>query len=216
MASEPSFYGYMCFFMLLFCFDIKNKIIYMIILFAQIILVAQSSVSLIYLGVLGVLYLFLSLFKRKDKIKIIGYIVLVLIGLGIALKYIMTVESSSRMILLIRTVLKYGLNNLLEDESVFLRFQDIVQSFTTYGIPQFIGKGLGMMSGIGSLFYELGWFSLFIIAYIFKVIYKSDKLGIVYALTIMICMISAIQLSLPTVWLYIGWCLYKNSSLYEK
>lgn len=210
LASEPSFYGYMCFFMLFLALDLKKyRNIYILCLFVQIVVCAQSTVTLIYLGIFGVVYFLYTVIhvKSKKMLKIIGLGLLAIL----MLKYMMKTHPDSRITLLINRFFEKGLDIVFSDQSVAERIGSLAVSFEERGVPQYIGKTM-IMSGFGGAFYELSILLVPIIIFTGKIIKKSDGLGMVYAITFLIVMFSAIQLSSPMVALYLGYCLWKYSN----
>ena len=78
LFSEPSFYGHMCFFAMLLAIDFKKgKIIYVLLLLFQIVFIAQSSVSILYV-ILFFLFTMISEFSLVDAKIWIKYIFIVL------------------------------------------------------------------------------------------------------------------------------------------
>src|SRR5690606_31338058 len=71
LTSEPSFYGFMIIFALLFVLDFnKSKNIYILNLLIQLFLFAQSSVGILYLGI----FILIVIVKHLRVIKLSTFI----------------------------------------------------------------------------------------------------------------------------------------------
>ena len=213
LSNEPSFYGYMCFFFLLLSLDFKkNKVFYLVLNIVQLVFFAQSSVSLIYVGVLIVLlgmHEFVK-FHVKDMLKVIA--------LGIVFATILFVFASrfpsSRVAGLLRLFMQDPTRIVQLDESVSMRWNSIVQGFERFPYPNWLG-GVTIMSGYGGIVYDFGLLAVLYIIYIYKLIQSgcSQKYKYVIPITLSICMFSAIQLSSPMFALYVGYNVKKGFSL---
>ena len=72
LSGEPSFYGYMCIFFLLFALEFKkHKLVYMGCLLFQIVFLAMSTITILYLMIFVVFYVLddPSMNQRMDDIK---------------------------------------------------------------------------------------------------------------------------------------------------
>ena len=205
LASEPSFYGYMCFFFFLISLLFKKeKMVYITLSIIQTVVFAQSAVSILYFIVFFVAYLLFSLTKLSFKKMII---IICVSGLAIfALRYALMMETNNRFILIIQKIVFNPKDFFTSDSSAISRYNSIVASFSRYGLPSFIGERL-FHSGFGSLFYELGIFSLFAFIPIWKALLNSSKDKVLKAtvlVAVTISMLSGIQLSLPLAAMYFG------------
>lgn len=202
LTSEPSFYGYMCFFALIISRKFKkDRNFYSVLLMVQIVFFAQSAVSLVYLAVLigfvGLRYV-VKMGGAKSILIIAGAVIAVPIGWVLMQKFM----DGSRIVNLI-TILLENPSALLRDQSIMDRFGDIIMSIESFlkdfGLPHgfatFLREEGRIMSGYGTLLHELGIVGL---VYIF-LFYKKIKLSfnVSYAMAITVVMFSAIQLGLP-------------------
>lgn len=213
LASEPSFYGYMCFLFFVFALSYKkHKIIFCLLSFIQTIFFAQSTVALLYFVVFAIWYAIFKIIELNPK-QICYYIITIGCAVFFIYSWIQKNEDS-RMGFLIMQMVSDPSYLLVTDASVQSRYNSIEKSFSEGGIPTPIGLGGGLLhSGFGSVFYELGFFSFFLFIPIWKSIYngyRNKTLGKTMMITISFCMLSAIQLSLPLAALYYGICAANN------
>lgn len=220
LASEPSFYGYMCFFMLLFVMKFKEKrTVYIINLLFQITILAQSSVTIVYLAVLIMVAALYYFFNGNVKINLsilsIGACILLI------LFYYVQYHHNSRMTYLLYSFFNIrsldDLGNLVEkDESIQTRMYYIIyclSEFAKYkGLPHGYISTERIESGYGAMLYELGFIGLFFIIGIWIIIYKGNKktMSFIVATSFTIILFSAIQMSLPLIGFYIGYMSYES------
>ena len=214
LASEPSFYGYMCFFFIVFAMKFsKHRFIYIGLSLIQILFFAQSSVAFIYVVILLAIVIVGQMVIDRNKKAILYFIV------GVAVLYTSVILINkyipgSRIGNLSRRFLLDPLS-ISRDQSVEQRFSHIYKSvigFLDYfGFPHGFSNaftGLGrIMSGYGAALYELGFMGLIYIVNCFFNIRKGYS--ILYAIAISIVMFSAIQIGIPTFSFLIGYCLAK-------
>lgn len=210
LSNEPSFYGYVMFFFLMFCLDFKEKKEYYIILsIVQMLLLAQSTVSIIYLGVFVGLMGVQAFGKMsaKDLFRFIA------IGLAfvVTILFLMNRFATSRIGSLLYRMIHNPTNIVQLDQSVYERWTSLMEGFNNFPFPSWMG-GTTIMSGYGGIFYDFGILALIIIIYIYKLIQSgcAGKSKWVIPMTLTICMFSAIQLSLPLFAAYIGYCVKKS------
>lgn len=227
LFSEPSFYGHMCFFAMLLAIDFKKgKIIYVLLLLFQIVFIAQSSVSILYV-ILFFLFTMISEFSLVDAKIWIKYIFIVLASFSL-LQLIFIYLPESRIANVYLNFINNGFIASIfngNDQSIQDRLDAITNSFycfyKNYGIPgYFILNNFEVterfMSGYGTMLYELGVLGIAAITSIFNIIKKSyEKSGIAYALSITIIMFSAVQLAQPLFAFFIGYCIYKQEKLQD-
>lgn len=210
LASEPSFYGYMCFFFFLIALDFeKGKWIYSVLQVIQTVLLAQSTIAILYFFVYVLFCALVMLFKasKRNIRNIILILSICLLGVGI----ILCLYPDKRMGYLVKEMLHNPFRLITTDESVRSRFEAIIYSFSRLGIPYFIGTKV-IMSGYGGVFYELGIFSVLLYTYIWKIIacgYENVKKNVI-PLTITVCMFSAIQIALPMLAFFLGYCVLRE------
>ena len=217
LASEPSFYGYMCIFFLILALDFKkNRNIYIINLLFQICFLAKSSITMLYI----VIFIFLVALFSIRKIKVKSFIVILgVIFVGIAVGYYyVTNNSGQRIAFFINTLLSQrsiedAMNILSRDYSVAVRTNDIkvcLEGFVEwFGIPRgFYTRKVS--SGYGSLIVTMGWIGVIIISCIFRYcrMAYNGLLKKVLPLFLTIIMFSAIQVANPVFQFLIGYFMY--------
>ena len=223
--SEPSFYGYMCFFAMLLAMDFKkNKIVYISLLLFQIVFIAQSSVSILYVILLFLLIMIseFSLVNAKIWVK---YIFMALVSV-VLLKLMFTFLPESRVAHIYLDFVNNGFIDSIfngNDRSIQQRVDAITNSFyyfyKNYGMPgYFMSNDFEItgrfMSGYGAMLYELGVLGIIAIISIFNIIRTSyTKSGVAYALAITVVMFSAVQLAQPLFAFLVGYCIYKRENL---
>lgn len=220
LASEPSFYGYMCFFMLLFAIKFETKkLFYILNLLFQIICLAQSSVTMVYLIVFLLTSCMHSFVKGNVKRNLL-FLISGISGLGILYWYVQN-NHNTRAAYLLYSIFHFekvtDLLNLIErDESIQIRLNQIIfcvhEFLCNWGIPHCFSLRYRLESGYGALLYELGWVGLLIIIALWRIVYKGyqKKWAFIIATTLTIVLFSAIQMSLPTLGFFIGYMLYES------
>ena len=219
LAMEPSFYGYMCFFFMLLSTKFKTKKrLYMVLCIVQILLLAKSAVSIIYLAIYAISCILEAIlswwkhskfeFKRILMTGISGIIVLSLTGKNFIEKF-----SNTRMINVFKKLFNSigtinGMSELYKiDYSVAERLDSIVSSINIfinrYGVPYgFDYQGIGLsgtkriMSGFGATICELGVIGLILVVIVFIDVLKGYNWKI--SVCVLGAMFSAVQLSSPT------------------
>lgn len=225
LASEPSYYGAVCVLLLVLTLNFKkDKYLYQINLLIQILFIAKSSVSIVYLLCFAVFYMLCGL--CKGDIKSILSITLVvgggILGLYVLVKY---GEVHQRITMFAKMLfeansLTAAFHMITAEESVSIRLNDIL--FGISGFIEYLGLPHGfytriISSGYGSLLYTMGWIGVFIIFDIYVIIRKSYKeqneyAAVVLPLFITTIMFSNIQLANPIFPFLIGYYLYLGST----
>ncbi|WP_031553342.1 hypothetical protein [Oribacterium sp. FC2011] len=213
LASEPSFYGYMCFFFFIFALSYKeHKHLYCALSVIQVLLFSQSTTALLYFVVFAGVYTAINVLELKPLH--ILYVLIAAVVVVILLHYLMTTRENSRMVQIILRLLSDPMAFFSTDASASSRLNSIIRSFSRHGVPTPIGSGGNLLhSGFGSVFYELGVFSLLFFIPIWKSIYSgyaNHRLGKAITITVTIVMLSGIQLSLPLAAMYYGMCATKT------
>lgn len=201
LSCEPSFYGYMMFFFSLLAskFD-THKYLYICICIIQVVFLSQSVTVFLYYAIFGVFYFVGShKFILKKMLMALGIAGVALV----VICYIMGHMQGTRMYNLLYMFIKGGYGLLSQDQSVIERTSSLMLSFSKHGIPSFLGD-MTIMSGLGGVIYDLGFFCIPIFYYVFKPFTKRKDMLWVYGITLFICMFSAIQLSSPTFALIVG------------
>lgn len=214
LASEPSFYGYVCIFLLILVLDFKeNKKFYSINLLIQILFLAKSSVTFLYLVIFFAVW---GIYILKNVNKKYLFIFLgAFIGLAGVCYYFFNSESNSsqRIVYMLKAVMNRDFKLLLNDTSISIRLGDIrlcLEGFIDrLGIPKgFATKKIS--SGFGSILYTMGWFGIIVILKIFTIIKGafSDYRKVVMPIFLTIIMFSAIQVSSPIFAFLIGYFVF--------
>jgi hypothetical protein len=214
-ATEPSAYGFWALFVLVMALTFqKHRILYIGLLIVQILGLAQSSVTLIYLGVYFAGYLLneILLGKRFALLKTVGLSAGVL-----GLLYFAYQKSllPTRMYLILRLVLEGSWEKLRMDESISERIGGITQSIADFisnrGIPQGFG-GERYFSGVGILLVEGGFLSVVILCILGILIGRAypRRYRFLFVFGFMVTMMSSIPFSSPIVCMYLGYCVYQG------
>lgn len=216
LASEPSFYGYMCFFFMMITYKFsKHKLFYMILAIVQIVFLAQSTVSLTYVVLFFMITLFHNLLEKRNFKAIFSIslgIILAIIVIWLINRYM----SGSR----IHNLIMKFINDpsaIMYDESAEQRMEHISISLNSFinafGMPHgyayFITRAKRIMSGYGTLLHELGVIGLAYILIYFRYIKKAFNIS--FAIVITIVMFSAIQIGIPIFGFIVGMSMYEYS-----
>lgn len=205
LAMEPSFYGYMAFFFLIFALDFKTeRIKYSALTLLQIILLAKSPVAVLYVLLLLASYILLEMNLMKKFLLISAIILSITIFLQLA-------KNSERLMQyrIVYIFVRFSENidtfSSMEkiykmDISVADRINAVTWSlgdfFSDMGFPHgFIYDGR-IISGYGATLYELGILGLlmlYIITRRFNFAFKPYT-----TLSLSAVLFSAVQISLPT------------------
>jgi hypothetical protein len=225
LATEPSFYGLYCFFLLLLARSIAWEPLYFrMSAFTQIILMARSAMGILALGMLVVARAVAGLKRSK----------LVVVGLGtvalLVVAHELPQDTEVRALFLLVTVVTDPASLIAGDTSVNARIDHIVYSVqgfvANFGAPHgfdafgayihglalqnsdilWLGEdpaGLRIMSGYGGALFELGWFGL-VIPFVLTVStwrrFRDNRAEFVaFAVTLNVVMFAAVQISLPLV-----------------
>jgi hypothetical protein len=198
LATEPTFYGIICIFLLLLTIEIikSNRNLYVLLLLIQIIFFAKSSMSILFLFILISIYLSIIFIKSKFKFyQKIFILFSVLISFMIFVFILNNYLDNTRIYKLYKTILEDPFLLFTSDASANDRLSHIYFSikgfFEHYFMPHgylywrnylynslkyqdffyWVSVGDRIMSGYGAAFFELGFFGLsipFIISSIIK------------------------------------------------
>lgn len=231
LATEPSFYGVTCLFILLLNYlcNENNKSIFYLLLF-QIFFLAQSSVTILLL--LTFMFYRTLLFPTLRQISTIIFLAVSSMGL---LSYVLPHFADLRVAALAINFVSHPTQLFQLDTSLNARVGHVVFSIIGFldnrGLPHgfdhftdfvlmradslnFTWLGgtpphLKIMSGYGSLLFELGVFGLLtpltVVILSLKYFRFNFRLGLLFALYISTIMFSAIQVSLPLFGVFLGW-----------
>ena len=238
LAAEPTFYGFVCVFMLLLVLfhwgKSKNGIILATLLIAQILFFAQSSMAALFLIVLAFYYTISHLTKRN-----------IIIVAAIAIPIVFILSSGElpefikgrRIIRVLLLLIKNPMLILFADTSGNDRFFHIVFSFLgffeNYSMPhgpgQFVAYllenlprfskevkwlsiGDRIMSGYGAALFELGFIGLAIplsITLSIHKFYKNNRRNFfLYAMFLNTILLAAIPMAMPLIGFLIGYLCY--------
>lgn len=231
LAPEPSQYGCMCLFLMIFCHFHKPKhdLLLKIILLIQIVVFARSSMIVLFLGILFVLYSIFFLSIRNLFLGVMGvtslFFLLSQFLHNTRLYQILNILLQNPMLL----VLKDGSGN----ERFFHIFFSMLGFFRHYGMPggfsswkNFMGQASiefhdlvwwlpvwnKILSGYGAAFYELGIFAIIIPIVLIRLLYinyqKTLREFWVLAIFLTLILFSAIPLSFPYIGFMFGYLAY--------
>jgi hypothetical protein len=232
LSPEPTAYGLICIFLLLIflTLTIENKKKYIYMLLFQIVFIAQSSMTILFL----LIFVFYKLlFKMNIKIvfvSILSVIVFILL-------YDSLLSFNSRSMIMLNSAINSPTDIVYRDQSINDRASAIYFSIKGFIDNYFIGNGFSkyaeylnnelpkqtyfwyvstsnrIMSYYGSILFELGFIGLLIpftySAIIFQAYKRNLKDMLVYLLFLNTILFSAIALSFPLVGVYIATLLYK-------
>ena len=213
LASEPSFYGYMCIFLAVLALEFnRNRALYLILNLVQIVVFAGSAVSAVYLIIFAITYILTSV-ANGERRGYFAFVSLTAIGVFLYEEIPWIKDRFQNRIFQILYNVCYNREALFQDNSVTSRLDDIVNSFK--GLIEWWGFPHGfsstrIMSGYGAMAYELGIVGI-IMVLLFLAIMINGKKDIFVAISVTIMLFSAVQLANPLFSFYIGYCLYKKS-----
>lgn len=234
LATEPSYYGLICFFIFIFL-DIvelkdstRNFMRYKLLLFFQVLFLAQSTITLLYF----ILYFLLKFIVKKSYFKYIITMVLFSIVLVIVLSNVDFSGETPRLLHLINLIMENPTTVLKLDASINHRVNHIIfsvlASIENYTIPISIVRWTSIyesyaiqysnwvtwapgasriMSGFGGMFFELGIFGfsiVFLVVRAIKYSLKGSYASISLILFLNIVMFSAIPIAFPPFGFLIG------------
>jgi hypothetical protein len=218
LAPEPTFFALILIFFLLFIYHLnyKNKFFYYFLIVSSILFFAKSSMGLLYL-----FFLFLYLFLTKLSFKFLA----VSVSIVLVFSFFVQFFYDSRIYGLISLFVENPSNLLLLDESVNDRFFQIffslkgflsffllphgfsnwnnyltseVPKYSNYVMVEYSSVDGRIMSGYGSLLFELGFFGLLMPFVLIKqnfALYKTNLYSFFFILIIInLLMISAIPI----------------------
>lgn len=240
LAPEPTFFAIILIFFLVFIFqlNLKDKNKYYIAIIFSILLVAKSSMGLVYLLVI---FFYLLLTKLSLKLFFITLLSCLLLSLSISFFV------DSRLYDLATIFIENPSNLIMLDASINDRFFQIFFSikgfFEFYFLPHgfsYWGKYLAIevpkysdyvmvdyfssdgriMSGLGSLLFELGLFGLLLPILILKqniILYRKNFIDLFFVLIlIFLLLISAIPIGFSYFGFYLAFIEYINSDKEER
>ena len=235
LAPEPTFFAIILIYFLLFIFqlNLKNKNKYYIAIIFSILLVAKSSMGFVYLLVM---FFYILLTKLNFKLFLITISSCLLLSISISFFV------DSRLYELAMIFIENPSNLIMFDASINDRFFQIYFSikgfFQFYFLPHgfsYWGKYLAIevpkysdyvmvdyfssdgriMSGLGSLLFELGFFGLLLPILILKqniILYRNNFIDLFFVLILIsLLLISAIPIGFSYFGLYLALIEYINT-----
>lgn len=220
LASEPSFYGYMCIFFMVLSLEFSSKkTLFMILLLFQIFALANSSVTMLYIALFAAICVIILIVRLDMKRVAFICAVGIVCAYGVY-KWLSIHRPDSRSMYFINMLMNAdSYSNLTEqlsrDGSATLRFSGIMfclEGFIrSFGMPHGFSAGK-MSSGYGAMLYTMGWMGAVLIIRLFKIMKKGFKGTYVRALPyfLTIIMFSSIQVSYPLFGYMLALCSYKT------
>ncbi len=234
LAPEPTFLGIVFVFFILYLLhiDTRHKKKFIILCVIGIVLLAKSSMAVLFLAVLLFLYLLTHL-----SVKLIFAVFL----LAVLTSVVISNFESSRLLYLFESVIDDPASLLFVDASINDRFFHLffsmkgflynytlphgysewlpyveyqLSEYSNFVIVESFSLGGRIMSGYGAAFYELGFFAFLIPIALLKVLYdlysNNIRLFIFHFLFINIVMFSAIPIGFSLFAFYLGFLNYLN------
>lgn len=234
LAPEPTFLGIVFVFFILYLLhiDTRHKKKFIILCVIGIVLLAKSSMAVLFLAVLLFLYLLTHL-----SVKLIFAVFLLVVLTPVVISNF----EGSRLLYLFESVLDDPASLLFVDASINDRFFHIffsmkgflynytlphgysewlpyveyqISEYSNFVIVEWFSLGGRIMSGYGAAFYELGFFAFLIPIALFKVLYglysNNIRLFIFHFLFINIVMFSAVPIGFSLFAFYLGFLNYLN------
>lgn len=215
LASEPSFLGIACFYMMHYVSRFKkNKLLFFVVVLIMGVLYAQSTLGIMFIGSFWIVYLLDNIKTKKGLFIFFGSIVFVITAYWILNRYL----EGSRLFELVSNFIESGISGTIsEDVSATVRLNSIISalenSFSSYLIPQGFLTRIG--SGYGGFLCELGFFALpelYVISRNFAVMNKRTFCKVLYFIVITILLFNNTQMGNPLLILAIG----QNCYYFEK
>lgn len=235
LSSEPTYYGLICLFLLLTvsALEMTNKKTYILLLLFQIIVLSQSSLTILLLLVFGFFY---TIFKVNLKTLILGFLI------SIVIYYIVMMSGIENRANSLAIKLIYNPETLLLDGSINSRMSNIYFSLKgfldNYGFPNGFSAfpaywtsempkqdiffqsassaPIRIMSFYGAMLFELGVIgALTPIVYsiiIFKAYKDNFSQFLVLIFSINAILFTAVPMSFSLVGLYIGALIFRSEN----
>ncbi len=233
LTPEPTFYGIVCLFLILIfsTLDIKGKYKYILLLLFQIIFIAQSSMTILFLVLFGIYH---TIFKFDLKVTLLN-VIFIAISVMVVLHLDYEIIRNVRILNLMNILIEQPMLIYFVDASINDRLSAIFFSVKGFFDNNLLPNGFGtystyihnelpnsnifvwvsdnrIMSFYGSILFELGFIGLIIpivYSYIILKAYNKVRDSLVYLFFINTILWSAIPLSFPFVGIYIAALLYR-------
>lgn len=248
LAPEPTFYGMLILVLTwVMLLDIGKNTTKLprstkLALFANIISIiifSKSSMTLLYVALLGV---GLAFYVIKPSLRIVGSIIFSILVIIIISPFIISYLEGSRLVQVVETLIQSPLLLLEVDMSVNQRFSDIYFSVSGlldgFGIPRGVGSfgeyassipssfwgvklsqpGEKIMSWVGVFIFELGFIGVFIIFLFLTAIYKGSE-GYFRGIPVfcfMLIGLSGLPLGFAPLCILVGFYAAKSDAKYRK
>lgn len=214
LASEPSFYGIACFYMLhLAQYFKQRKYFYYGLILMMGCIYAQSSLGIIFIAFFWVFEV-LDQLPRKKGIWMLSVTVIIIF---VFMYYLMTHLSGTRVYQLLISFISEGTGGLEDDASVEIRYNTlygaIEEAFSNYLVP--IGFRGRIGSAYGGFLCELGFFALpFLVSlsYMMSLTFHSRAIRFMYFFAFTMLMLNNTQMGNPLLLLVVA----TNAYYYEQ
>lgn len=213
LASEPSFFGIVCFYFLhITKYFKKRKALYTILVLVMGVVYAQSTTGIIFIAGYLAVYLF-DIINSRRGLFICGASVIVL---AVFVFYLETRLADSRLSQMINAFLSEGVDGILEDGSALVRFNAIgraLQTALSNGLMP-CGFGARIGSAYGGLLVELGFFAIpaiLLISWGMSLTFYKKRSRIVYFIVVTLLLLNNTQIGNPMLLMTVGMNLYFGS-----
>jgi hypothetical protein len=234
LAPEPTFLGIVFVFFILYLLhiDTRHKKKFIILCVIGIVLLAESSMAVLFLAVLLFLYLLTHLSAK---------LIFAVFLLAVLTPVVISNFEGSRLLYLLKSLIDDPASLLFVDASINDRFFHIffsmkgflynymfphgysewlpyaeyqMSEYSNFVIVEWFSLGGRIMSGYGAAFYELGFFAFLIPIALLNVLYglysNNIRLFIFHFLFINIIMFSAVPIGFSLFAFYLGFLNYLN------
>ena len=220
LASEPSFYGYVMVFFFVLANEFKRgKLLFQGICILQVVALAQSAVSFVYLVVFAVMFVVSEIvhFSKYDKKQKITRLLIaagcLVVGTVAIIIVIKTMRHTRFVEIWVNLFTRLSEINSIQslhfiDGSIAMRVESIWLAFRGFVEMWGLPKGFGpvifdgtdyvrIMSGYGSAIYELGIIGVVLVVLLSYNLIRGLDNGLIFGVSVSVCMFSAIQLGSP-------------------
>ncbi len=220
LASEPSFYGYVMVFFFVLSHEFKRgRLLFQSICIFQVVALAQSAVSFVYLVVFVLMFVVSEIvnFRHYNKQQRIVRLLIaagcIVLGTVAVLVVFKTMRNTRFVQIWVNLFTRLSeIDSMaafhMVDGSIAMRIESIYLSFRgfieNWGLPKGFGPVIfdgidyvRIMSGYGAMIYELGVLGVALVALISRELIRGLKNGLVFGVSVCICMFSAIQPGSP-------------------
>lgn len=204
LASEPSFFGVQCFYFLFLVKSFskeKDRILFTLIIVLMSVFLAQSFTGIMFILAFLIPYYFEIIKSKKINLRVHFLIFAVLIIGGYLFnEYVL----NKRLGILIQIIQHDSTAALIEDESAFIRYHNIIEplkmSIDNFFFPRGFSERIGSL--FGGILLELGFLGIplmILIASSFSYFFSSTIIKYIAFTLFFIIFFSTIQLSNPMI-----------------